>query len=121
MLMPPTFGNPPLPWRQLPRWLWLLRALLVAAWGSGLICLAALFYLQFQVLASPTVPVGIYSHPVGYKGGTFYLSEPLFNVWNALELAVIPLVIAAASLIFACNTFEYRIKRRLWDAELGDV
>lgn len=121
MLTPPKFGNPPLPWRRLPRWLRLLRVLLVAAWGSNLICLATLFYFQFQVLASPTVPVGIYSHPVGYKGITFYLSEPLFNVWSALELASLPLVVAAVSLIAACNSFEYRIKRRLWDAELENM
>lgn len=95
--------------------------LLVAAWASGLICLAALFFLQTQVLASPKVSLGIHSHPVSYKGDTFYLSEPLFNVWSALDSAVIPLVVAAASLIFACNTFEYRVKQRLCDEEPGDV
>jgi hypothetical protein len=61
--------------------------------------------------------VGKFTHPVGYKGSTFYLSEALFNVWNALELAAMPLVVVAALLIHACNTFERRIKRRLWEAE----
>lgn len=121
MLMPPKFGNPPLPWSRLPRWLRLLRVLLVAAWASSLTCLTTLFCLQAQVLASPKASMGIYSHPVSYKGDIFYLSEPLFNVWRALELADIPLIVATALLIFACNTFEYKIKRRLWDEELGDV
>ena len=121
MLVPPKLGNPPLPWKLLPRWLRFLRVLLLAAWASGLSCLATLFYLQVLVLRSPTVPVGRYHHPVAYKEGTFYLSEPLFNVWNALQLAVIPLVVAGVSLIFVCNTFEYRIKRLLWDTEPGDL
>jgi hypothetical protein len=65
--------------------------------------------------------VSSYKYPVSYKGSTFYLSEAMFNVWSALELTAIPLMIAAVSLVLACNTFEYRAKRRLWDPELDGL
>lgn len=84
-------------------------------------CLVALFILQYQVLSSPKAWIGSYRHPVIFKGDTFYLSEPLFSFWTALNFAVLPLWAAGFSLILANSNFEYRIKRRLWDAELSDL
>lgn len=86
-----------------------------------MLCLGALFYLQYPVLDSPRVPTGSYVHPVNFKGGTFYLTDSLFRVWNALNTASIPPLITVASLGGAYNTFEYRIKRRLWNAEMDKV
>jgi len=119
MMSVPKFGNPPLPWKQLPPWLRFLRVLLFAFWGSGMVCLTALFILQNQVLSSPTVLTGVYTHPVGFKGGTFYLAEPFFSYWIALNSAYPPLWVAGFLLIIAINNFEYRIKRRQWDTWLG--
>src|SRR5665213_1182938 len=81
-LVPPTFGNPPLRWRDLPPQLRLLRLLLAVVWASGIACLATLFCLQFQILTSPKVATRLYMHAVNFKGGTFYLPAPLFRLDN---------------------------------------
>lgn len=118
-LQVPKFGNPPLPWNRLPWRLKFLRASAVILFIGGLSCITTLFVLQFKVFSSPRIPIGIYTHPVSFKGDTFYLSDPFFRVWTTLSVTYPPLWLATFSLILAGNNFEYRIKRRLWDAELG--
>jgi hypothetical protein len=90
-------------------------------WGCGFACLIALGFLQGGVLASPQVATAGYVHPVSYKGGTFYLADPLFAAWTKLEAVVLPLLAVCVFLIFACNTLEYRVKRRLWDQGIDDL
>src|SRR5665213_320022 len=120
-LVPPTFGNPPLRWRDLPPQLRLLRLLLAVVWASGIACLATLFCLQFQILTSPKVATRLYMHAVNFKGGTFYLPAPLFTVWTTLSAIVMPLLLVGLLLILGCNNLECRVKRRLWDAALGEL
>jgi hypothetical protein len=120
-LSPPKFGNPPLRWRDLPSHLRLLRLLLFTAWALGLGCLAALFTLQTEVLASPRVATGNYVYEVTYKDTPFYLEDGLFHIWAFLTVCVWPLLIVAFLLILTSNTLEYKLKRRLWDDGIGDI
>jgi hypothetical protein len=86
-----------------------------------MVCMAALFCLQYEVLSSPKASMSIYTHPIIYKSDTFYLAEPLFSFWTVLNFVVLPLWAVAFLLIVANNTFEHRIKQRLWDAGLGEL
>jgi hypothetical protein len=93
----------------------------VVVWACGVACLTALLFLQSQVLASPVDPTLAYEHAVNFKGGTFYLSEPLYTVWTTLNVLAIPLIFTGILLINRCNTLEQRTKRLLWDAALGEL
>jgi hypothetical protein len=91
------------------------------AWGCGFACMMTMCFLQGGVLTSPQVATAEYIHPVSYKGGTFYLAEPLFALWTTLEAMALPLFAVCVLLIFACNTLEHRVKRPLWEKGIGDL
>ena len=118
---PPDNKASLLPWKLLPRWLRLLRVMMITVWAVVFTCLAAMFVLQYQVSTSPRSPTGAYVHFVRFKGGTFYLADPLFGIWTTLDRAWTPAVAVMMLLMMACTIFEGRIKRRRWQALLSEV
>ncbi len=120
-LAPPGAKGALLPWRLLPPWLRLVRVLAVSLWVPLFLCLTAMFGLQFQVTASPTVPTGAYEHAVRFKGVVRYLSEPLFSVWSSLDRAWMPFSYLTFLLFGVDAFFEDRIQRRRWAAFLDEV
>jgi hypothetical protein len=82
------YPKPMLPWIVLPRWLRVLRVLLVVSWCVTMAALVTAFVLQFQVLDSPTHAAGVQSHAVEFKGGTFYLDVASYAAWVSLTRAI---------------------------------
>jgi len=119
--MKANIGNPMLPWATIPTWLRLLRVVFIAMWTAGFLSLVAGFILQFQVLDSPTIATGLFTHSVEFKGGIFYVTTFTYRVWTSLQVAIVPLWGAGAGLMIANIFFENRIKKRLWEAQFAGM
>jgi len=110
-----------LPWKQIPRWLQILRVAMIAVWSIGVASGAAAFLLQNNVLHSPTYGVHNFRNLFKYKGGNFYLTDTLYDTYVPLQTTFVVSLCLGIPLIVLNQMLERRIKDRLLDEQLGSV
>ncbi len=110
-----------LPWKQIPRWLRVARALLLVAWVVLMATLCAGWGLYNEAISSPEFAQGPFRNREEVKGVTRYLTDQLDQVYKLHNLLV-PYLWGVAMILMMINlTAERRIRNRLWQAELAAI